>query len=86
MTAVDPAFGTMLAVTHRPDLIISDIWMPVAQGFTFVRRMKSIGIEGVPVIFITASLREDLWETAMSLGAAAFLKNLTIRSVPGARP
>jgi CheY-like chemotaxis protein len=64
----------MLAVTHRPDLIISDIWMPVAQGFTFVRRLKSFGVENVPVIFITASKREGLWETAMSLGAAGFFE------------
>jgi DNA-binding response OmpR family regulator len=74
LTAVDPAFGAMLAVTHQPDLIISDIWMPIAQGFTFVRRLKSLGVESVPVIFITASQRDDLWETAMSLGAAAFFE------------
>lgn len=74
LTAVDPAFGAMLAVTHRPDLIISDIWMPIAQGFTFVRRLKSLGIENVPIIFITASLRDDLWETAMALGASAYFE------------
>ena len=74
LTAVDPAFASMLAVTHRPDLIISDIWMPVAQGFTFARRLKSFGLENVPIIFITASKREGLWETAMSLGAVGFFE------------
>jgi len=47
LIAIDPAFGAMVAATHRPDLIISDIWMPVAQGFTFARRLKSFGIEKV---------------------------------------
>src|SRR5258706_773637 len=74
LTAVDPAFGAMLAVTHRPDLIISDIWMPIVQGFTFVRRLKRLGVEGVPVILFTASPADGLWETAMSLGAAAFFE------------
>ena len=74
MTAVDPAFGVLLAVTHRPDLIISDIWMPITQGFTFVRQMQSMGVDRVPVIFITASQKTGLWETAMSLGAAGYFE------------
>lgn len=74
VTAPDPAFAILLAVTSRPDLLIADIWMPVMQGFTFVRRLESVGLAKIPTIFITASHQDGLWETAMSLGAAGFFE------------
>jgi CheY-like chemotaxis protein len=72
--APDPAFGVVLAALNPPDLIITDIWMPVMQGLTFARRRKAFGLADVPVIFITASRRDGLWESAMSLGAAGYFE------------
>jgi two-component system KDP operon response regulator KdpE len=74
LTAPDPAFAALLAATHPPDLIISDLWMPVMQGFTFIRRRKSLGVAEVPFIFITASHKDGQWESAMELGAAGFFE------------
>ena len=74
LTAPDPGFATLLVATQTPNLIISDLWMPVMQGFSFTRRLKSLGLSNVPVIFITASRRSGLWEEAMALGAAGYFE------------
>lgn len=72
--APDPAFGVILASANRPDLIITDIWLPIIQGLSFARRRESFGLGGVPFIFITASRRDGLWEAAMELGAAGYFE------------
>ena len=72
--APDPAFAILLASTQEPDLIIADIFMPVMQGLGFARRLSSLGLRRVPVIFITASQQRGLCEAARELGAAAFFQ------------
>lgn len=73
-TAPDPAFAVVHGAANPPDLIISDIWMPVMQGLTFARRRGTYGLAHVPIIFITASQRDGLWESAMTLGAAGYFE------------
>ncbi|BDU73608.1 response regulator [Mesoterricola silvestris] len=59
-----------------PDLIISDILMPVMDGYTLCRAwMGDAGLAPIPFIFYTATYQSDEDETfALSLGAAAFLR------------
>ena len=64
LTAADGVQGVRLALDHRPDLIISDIWLPAG-----------IGLSGnIPVVFMTASKLPGLKEAAMQLGAAAYFE------------
>jgi len=65
--------GLKLAVRSRPDLIISDIWMPVGLGFSMVGRLQEWA-PGIPVIFITAGKEKGLEEAAKQLGAVAFFE------------
>jgi len=74
MTAPDGFSGLKLAIETRPDLIVMDIWMPVGMGFSVVQRLRSLGLEGVPIIFITASKLKGLRNTAEKLGAIAFFE------------
>jgi len=74
MTARDGFSGLKLALETRPDLILMDIWMPVGMGFSVVQRLRSLGLEGVPIIFITASKLKGLRKTAEKLGAIAFFE------------
>lgn len=73
-TARDGFAGLKIALENRPDLIVSDIWMPVGTGFSVTQRLRDLGLKDVPVIYITASKLEGLRESAKGLGAAAFLE------------
>ena len=70
-TAPDGVAGLKLAVEQKPDLLLMDIWMPVGLGFSVVQRLKSLGLSGIPFIFITASRARGLKKAAEALGAVA---------------
>jgi len=72
--APDGFRGLQLAMRERPDLIIMDIWMPVGIGFSVAERLRSLGLNDIPIIFITASKLNGLRETAAELGGAAFFE------------
>jgi DNA-binding response OmpR family regulator len=74
LTAPDGRTGITSAVTAKPDLIITDIWMPDPIGFLTKERLHNLGLTGVPVIYITASKKKDLRKTAEEEGAAGFFE------------
>jgi len=55
-------------------LIISDIWLPDAVGLLIAERLKILGCGETPVIFITASKKQNLWKIAQEVGAVAFFE------------
>lgn len=64
-----------LAHTDRPDVIISDILMPVMNGFNLCQELKKDPeLRNIPFIFYTATFtaKEDE-RLAMSLGASRFV-------------
>ena len=73
-TACDGHEGLLSAVSQKPDLIISDIWMPDPIGFLNQDRLCQLGLAGVPVIYITASKKKDLRQIALEEGAAGFFE------------
>ncbi len=74
LTAADGLQGLKVAVVAKPDLIVSDIWMPAPIGFLTKERLINLGLEDVPVIYITASKKKDLKDIAIEEGAAAFFE------------
>jgi DNA-binding response OmpR family regulator len=74
LVARDGFRGLQLALVWRPDLIVMDIWMPVGIGFSVAQRLQSLGITGIPIIFITASKLKGLRDTVSQLGAVAFFE------------
>jgi len=73
-TAPNGFDGLKLAMQGRPALIVMDIWMPVGIGFSVAQRLQSLGLAGIPVIFITASKLPGLREAADALGGVAFFE------------
>ena len=52
--ATDGQKGLDMAVKHKPDLILLDIVMPLVDGVTMIKRMRTDGrIAGIPVIIIS---------------------------------
>lgn len=52
MEAVNGRAGLQAAAAHKPDLIISDVLMPVMDGFQFLRNLRES--DPVPFIFYSA--------------------------------
>jgi DNA-binding NtrC family response regulator len=73
-TASDGLKGLTSAIRTKPDLIVSDIWLPSAIGFLVAERLKNVGLGETPIIFITASKKHELWELAQEVGAVAFFE------------
>jgi putative nucleotidyltransferase with HDIG domain len=67
--------GLVMALEHKPDLIISDALMPVLDGFGFLREIKADKILGkIPFIFYSAVYTgHEEEKLARSQGAEAFL-------------
>jgi len=74
LIAADGRHGILAAASQNPDLIISDIWMPKPIGFLGSERRRFLGLDHVPVIYITASKKEDLRQIAIEEGAVAFFE------------
>lgn len=64
--------GYKMILSHKPDLVISDIKMPKLDGLQMLAQIKSAGIE-VPVIIITAFGDKEKIKQAWRLGAFDFL-------------
>ena len=74
LTAPDGAAGLKLVLDDKPDLILSDIWMPIGLGFSVAQRLQELGLAGIPIIFITAGKEKGLRKVAKRLRAAGFLE------------
>jgi putative two-component system response regulator len=64
-----------MAQRSIPDLVMSDILMPVMDGFTFCRKLQEdVALRHVPFVFVTATYGELRYqEFASDLGAARVL-------------
>jgi signal transduction histidine kinase len=75
VTAANGAEALTKARQTPPDLIVSDILMPVMDGFNLCREWQKDGrLQQIPFVFYTATYTDDRdREFALSLGARRFL-------------
>ncbi len=68
------AEGLELATRHVPDLIISDVMMPVMDGFALCQRLKNdIRTSHIPIILLTARNELSARMQGLKAGADAYL-------------
>ena len=73
-TADNGAIGIKLAHSENPDLIISDISMPIKDGYEVFQTLRSFLKEKkIPFIFLTASAQEKDIAKGKATGADAYL-------------
>ena len=70
--AEDGARGEEMALSHNPDIVISDVVMPGISGMELLRSLKT-GNPERPVILVTAQATVDLAVEAMKQGAYDFI-------------
>ena len=76
VTAVDGKNALEMVRCDAPDMIITDIMMPVMDGFQLCREVKQDPtLANIPLVFYTASYGEkDDEALAMRMGASAFIR------------
>lgn len=66
--------GVEIAVERVPDLVITDLMMPIMDGFELCQKLKSdLHTSHIPIIVLTAKSDMDSKLDGLSLGADAYL-------------
>ncbi len=74
LQTTDPETAYTFAEKQKPDLIISDVAMPVLDGFTFFKGLKNNKITcRIPLVLLTGSDRVSDVEKGFVSGAQAYL-------------
>ena len=74
VTAEDGEQGTQLAHQIMPDIILSDVMMPVTDGYEFCRRMKDDPLTArIPFILLTAKADRSMKIEGLDIGADDYL-------------
>ncbi|MGF1479228.1 MAG: ATP-binding protein [Cyanophyceae cyanobacterium] len=64
----------VIAVEHQPDLVITDLVMPVMDGFTFIKQLRAHPeLEQIPVLVSSASVYEIDRQKSQAAGGNDFL-------------
>ncbi|TVQ19907.1 MAG: response regulator [Leptolyngbya sp. DLM2.Bin15] len=74
VTARNGAEGFQLAQTHQPQLILTDLMMPMVSGLEMIQQLRQDEtLKGIPVILLTARADEDTRIEGVEQGADAYL-------------
>ena len=74
VSARDGAEGFEIAIIHHPDVIITDLMMPVVSGLDLIKMIREEKyLRGTPIILLTAKADEDARIEGVERGADAYL-------------
>jgi CheY-like chemotaxis protein len=73
LEAADGMQGVDAAIEHEPDLIITDIEMPVMNGVEATRRIRlQLGLS-IPIIALSSHSAEEMKAHAIKAGCAEYI-------------
>ncbi|MCB9471449.1 MAG: response regulator [Candidatus Obscuribacterales bacterium] len=58
---------------EAPDVVLMDVMMPGMDGVTTFTRLKEMGFENLPVIFMTAKVQNQEMDAYREMGAAGVI-------------
>ena len=70
--AEDGRQGLEAVQLHSPDCVVSDLLMPVMDGFEFLRKLRNSGSH-LPVVIASADIQETSRDVCEKLGISGFL-------------
>ncbi len=74
LTAVNGEEGIKMAIEHSPDLVISDVMMPLKDGFELCQTLKEdLRTNHIPIILLTAKADIESKLAGLTFGADAYL-------------
>ncbi len=74
ITAENGQQALELVHQNQPDLILTDLFMPIRTGFTLVSKIRQMeGFEQIPIIAMSASNFEEVEIQSRTIGCDAFL-------------
>ncbi len=74
ITAMDGGQGVEQAITHIPDIVLSDIMMPGKDGYQVCRELKNdLRTNHIPIVLLTARADIDSRISGLDEGADAYL-------------
>jgi CheY-like chemotaxis protein len=73
-TETNPTTVVAQVTAHPPDLVITDLMMPVLDGIELTRQIRAVPeLSGLPIIMLTARGEESDQDRAMEAGVSLFL-------------
>ena len=74
LTASNGQQGLQLALADKPDLILTDLFMPIKTGFTLIAELKQkADFDRVPIVAVSASSFEEVERQSRAAGCNDFL-------------
>lgn len=74
LTANDGGEGWRTILKQKPDLVVTDVMMPVMDGIELCRKIRqNINVNTMPVIMLTAADSEDYQLRGLDMGADAYV-------------
>jgi two-component system chemotaxis response regulator CheY len=72
--AGDGAQGLEKAKASRPDLVITDLNMPVMNGMDMIRALRAVPtLTGLPIVFLTTESSDAVKQEAKKAGATGWI-------------
>jgi len=73
-TASNGEVALKILGTWKPDLILSDVMMPVMSGFDLIEKVLAIDhLKDIPFVFLSALVAKNEQKKGTDLGARAFI-------------
>ena len=71
--AKDGAKGLEIFNTKRPDIVLTDINLPVINGLDLAKKIKNISKNKVPIVILSALDDKDTLMTSINIGVSYFI-------------